>query len=55
MIFQFLRDSCGETPAAYETFERCVLAVGDLRVGQAKQELLMLTVKTLLDRFILSF
>ena len=52
MIFQLAGDSCGEAPAAHETFECHVLAVCDLGISQSEQELLMLTVKTLLDAFV---
>ena len=52
MIFQLFRDPCGKAPASHETFERRVFAVRDLCISQTEQELLVLTVKPLLDALV---
>lgn len=52
MIFQFLGDSGCETPAGYEAFKRHVLTVCDLGVSQLEQQLLVLTIKSLLDALV---
>ena len=52
MIFQFFGDAGCETPSAYKALQRHILTVCDLGVSQSKQELLMLTVKSLLDALV---